>query len=179
MKDRQLLRFEAIPAPQLLQYLLVLPLMLLIPIGSANSEENTEDTADAPTKVMQAIEAKIDSAARHYLNAAYAEAVDVLSGVDKEIDALVAKHPQAVAKWYPSVQKALVYAILAESHERQSAHYKALYNKGYGKTVPMDSTLRIIERDKPQELIELESFRKNSSPTPKNAAPTNDAAFPL
>ena len=170
MKDRKLRRFEAMPAAKLLRYLLVLPLMLLIPIGVVKSEEDSEDKAGAFTKATQAIEAKIEDAADHYVRSQYAKAVDVLSGVDKEIDALVAKHPQAVAKWYPSIQKAMVYAILAESHKRQSAHYERLYKKGLGKTVPMDEALRIIERDKPQAIIEV---------VPKKPAPTNDADFPL
>jgi hypothetical protein len=106
----------------------------------------------------------------HYVRSQYAQAVDVLSGVGKEIDALVAKHPPEVAKWYPSIQKAMVYAILAESHKRQSTHYERLYSKGWGKTVPMDEALRIIERDKPQSMTEL---------VPKKSAPTNDADFPL
>jgi hypothetical protein len=128
--------------------------MLLIRIGVVKSEEDSADKADAFTKAAQAIEAKREKAGDHYVRSQYAQAVDVLSGVDKEIDALVAKHPQQVAKWYPNIQKAMVYAILAESYKRQSAHYERLYDRVFGKSLPMDETLRIIERDKPQEYIE-------------------------
>jgi len=123
-------------------------LMLLSSGSLVKSEEQIGEKADAMPKSIRAIDAKIDEAGHRYVMAQYAEVVALLDGLDKEIDALVAQHGKKVAEWMPTARKAIVYAMLAASHKKQSERYEALYNKGWGKVVRIDEFLRDFLRDK-------------------------------
>ncbi len=152
MKDRKPCRFETTHARGRLRFLLITALVFLASGVLGKSEEKSSTLS----KSVKAIEAKIDKASGHYCNAQYAEVVNLLDGVDKEIDALVAKHGNKVGEWMPTARKAIVYAMLAASHKKQSERFEALYDKGWGKVVGMDEFLSGVLRDmKPQIGVEL------------------------
>ena len=96
---------------------------------------------------VNAISAKIDKAAHGYERGKYDNAVRLLEGLNKEIDAVSAQYPKEMSKWMLKVNKSGVYCLLAASYKAQnepekSAKYEALFENEF---LPLSFDLDLAE----------------------------------
>jgi hypothetical protein len=122
---------------------------------SPDAEAEKAGGADTFQARVDALNAKIEKAARRYTRGDDDVVVKLLEGLDKEIDALAAQYPKKKAKWMPGVRKLAAYVLLAATYRSQnelekSGKYEALVKKPFkaiGQDVDLDEFLRLVLQD--------------------------------